>query len=156
MIRHDLNLEEVVDFITSQSPESKIYIGSDSERFTVDDIWYADYITVVVVHINGKNGCKVFGQVVRERDYDQRQDRPMMRMMTEAIKTAEVYLKLAEHIGDRAVEIHLDINGDEAHGSSCAVQQAVGYIRGTCNIIPMIKPRAWAASCAADRYKEIA
>ena len=155
-MNREMNFGEVVDFITSQSPESKIYIGSDSERYAVGDVWYADYITVVVVHINGKNGCKVFGQVVSERDYDQRQDRPIMRMMTEAMKTAELYLKLADAIGDRPVEIHLDINGDEAHGSSCAVQQAVGYIRGTCNIIPMIKPKAWAASCAADRYKEIA
>jgi predicted RNase H-related nuclease YkuK (DUF458 family) len=41
------------------------------------------------------------------------------------------------------------------HGSSCVVQQAVGYIRGMCNVTPMVKPEAFAASYAADRLKEI-
>jgi predicted RNase H-related nuclease YkuK (DUF458 family) len=54
------------------------------------------------------------------------------------------------------VEIHLDINPDEIHGSSVALQQAIGYIRGTCNIVPMVKPNAFCASFAADRYKLIA
>jgi predicted RNase H-related nuclease YkuK (DUF458 family) len=31
----------------------------------------------------------------------------------------------------------------------------VGYIRGVCNVIPMVKPRAFAASYAADRLKEV-
>ena len=51
-----LNLDEVRDFIEAQTPETKIYIGCDSERVKVDKVWYADYITAVVVHINGNNG----------------------------------------------------------------------------------------------------
>jgi predicted RNase H-related nuclease YkuK (DUF458 family) len=35
------------------------------------------------------------------------------------------------------------------------IQQAVGYIKGMCNIIPMVKPNAFAASYAADRLKEV-
>ena len=35
------------------------------------------------------------------------------------------------------------------------VAQAIGYIRGTCNVIPMVKPEAFAASYAADRYKSL-
>lgn len=154
MIRKKIDLDEVKAFIQSQSPETKVYVGGDSERFMVDGVWYADYINVVVVHINGKNGCRVFGEVVRERDYDQRKDRPSMRLMNEVIKTAELYLALADSIDDREVQIHLDINPDEQHGSSCVIQQAVGYIKGTCNVIPMVKPKAWAASYCADRYKE--
>jgi predicted RNase H-related nuclease YkuK (DUF458 family) len=53
------------------------------------------------------------------------------------------------------VEVHLDINRDEKHGSSCVVQQAMGYIKGTCNMTPMIKPNAPAASFCADRLKRI-
>ena len=49
----------------------------------------------------------------------------------------------------------LDINPDEIHGSSCVVQQAIGYIRGTCNVVPLVKPQAFAASYCADRYKEV-
>jgi len=35
------------------------------------------------------------------------------------------------------------------------VQQAIGYIRGTCNVIPFVKPDAFAASYAADRLKDL-
>jgi predicted RNase H-related nuclease YkuK (DUF458 family) len=49
----------------------------------------------------------------------------------------------------------LDINPDEKYGSSCVVQEAVGYIRGMCNVVPMVKPRAFAASYCADRLKHI-
>ena len=37
------NIQEVKDFIVAQSPETKIYLGADSERVQVDDTWYADY-----------------------------------------------------------------------------------------------------------------
>lgn len=154
-IRKAIDLDEVRNFISKQTPETKIYIGTDSERMNIDGTWYADYMTVVVVHINGKNGCRVFGEVSRERDYDQRKDRPIIRLMNEVQKTSEMYLALADDLEDRIVELHLDINPDEIHGSSVALQQAVGYIRGTCNIIPMVKPNAFCASFAADRYKLI-
>ena len=148
-----MNLDEVKSFIMSQTSETKIYLGGDSERFQVDGVWYADYINVVVVHKNGKNGCRVFGSVTRERDYDQQKDKPRMRLMNEVIKTAQLYLDLEEAIGEREFEIHLDINPDLKHGSSCVINEAVGYIRGMCNVIPMVKPKAFAASYAADRLK---
>jgi len=154
MIRKQLDLDEVRAFISSQTPETKVYLGGDSERFQIDGVWYADYINVVVVHKNGKNGCRVFGGIVRERDYDQQKDRPRMRLMNEVYKTAGLYMELADVLEDREVEIHLDINPDQKHGSSCVINEAVGYIRGMCNIVPMVKPNAWCASYAADRYKD--
>ena len=154
MIRKNMNLEEVKSFIQEQSLETKIYLGGDSERFQIDGVWYADYITVVVVHKNGKSGCRVFGSVTRERDFDQQKDKPRMRLMNEVMKTAQLYLDLEEAIGERGVEIHLDINPDLKHGSSCVINEAVGYIRGMCNVIPLVKPNAWAASYCADRYKD--
>ena len=78
-----------------------------------------------------------------------------MRLMNEVYKISELYLKLHEVLEDREVAVHLDINPNEMHGSSCVVQQAIGYIRGVCNVIPMVKPNAWAASYAADRLKEV-
>jgi predicted RNase H-related nuclease YkuK (DUF458 family) len=54
---------------------------------------------------------------------------------------------------DRDVEVHLDINPDEEHGSNCVINQAIGYIKGTCNVVPLVKPQAFAASYAADRFK---
>jgi len=148
-----LNLEEVKAFIDAQTPETKIYLGVDSERFNMNGIWYADYITAIVVHINGNNGCKIFGEVQRERDYDQKKSKPRYRLMNEVYKVSELYLKLADVLDGREVEVHLDINPNEMHGSSCVINEAVGYIRGTCNVIPLVKPNAFAASYAADRYK---
>lgn len=148
-----LDLNEVKEFITAQSSETKIYIGCDSERFRMNSVWYADYILAIVVHIDGKHGCKLFGEVIRERDYDQKINRPRYRLMNEAYKLSELYLNLADVLVDRQVEVHLDINPNELYGSNCVLNEAIGYIRGTCNVIPMVKPRAFAASYAADRFK---
>ena len=150
-----INIEEVKAFIEAQGPNTRIYIGGDSERYPVGSNWYADYTLAIVVHINGNNGCKIFGEVQTERDWDQKQDRPRMRLMNEVYKIAELYLKLAEVLEDRDVQIHLDINPDEMYGSSCVVNEAIGYIRGMCNVVPLVKPRAFAASYAADRLKEV-
>ena len=148
-----LNLEEVKEFIERQTPETKIYLGCDSERLRVDGVWYADYILAIVVHIDGKHGCKLFGEVIREKDFDKKVSRPRYRLMNEAYKLSELYLKLFDVLEDRTVEVHLDINPDEEFGSSCVINEAIGYIKGTCNVIPMIKPQAFAASYAADRLK---
>jgi len=148
-----LDLEVVKTYIKNQSKETKIYLGCDSERLRMNNVWYADYILIVVVHIDGKHGCKLFGEIIRERDYDQKINRPRYRLMNEAYKLSELYINLFDVLEDRDVEVHLDINPNEIHGSSCVVQEAIGYIRGTCNVIPMIKPNAFAASYAADRLK---
>ena len=150
-----INIDEVREYIDKQSPQTKIYIGGDSERFKIDKVWFADYTLVIVVHVDGKHGCKIFGEVQRERDYDQSKNKPRMRLMTEVYKIADLYLKLADVLEDREVQVHLDINPNEAYGSSCVVQEAVGYIRGMCNVVPMVKPQAFAASYCADRLKEI-
>lgn len=150
-----LDINEVKKFINEQSPSTKVYIGADSERFKMDGQWYADYTLAVVVHIDGCHGCKIFGEVHREMDYDQKKNKPSMRLMNEVYKVADLFHSLAEVLEDRYVEVHLDINPDEQYGSSCVVQQAIGYIKGTCNIVPMVKPKAFAASYAADRLKEV-
>lgn len=151
-----IDVEEVRDFIAKQSPATKIYIGGDSERVLVHGKWYADYTLAIVVHIDGRHGCKIFGEVQRERDFSTgKQNKPRMRLMNEVYKIAELYLKVADILEDREVEVHLDINPSELYGSNCVINEAVGYIRGMCNVIPMVKPKAFAASYAADRMKEI-
>jgi predicted RNase H-related nuclease YkuK (DUF458 family) len=150
-----IDVAEVERYVKDLGPETRIYLGADSERFKLNKVWWAEYTTVVVVHINGNNGCKIFGEMDRERDYDQRYNRPSMRLMNEVYRVSELFQRLAPVLVDRPVEVHLDINPNEMHGSSCVVQQAIGYIRGTCNVIPMVKPQAFAASYAADRLKSV-
>ena len=147
------NIPHIKEFIDAQGPDTKIYIGVDSERIRGHDkLWYAVYTAAIVVHIDGKHGCKLFGEVTRERDYD-RVDKPNTRLMMEVYKVSELYLKLANVLVDRDIEVHLDINPSEMHGSNCVINEAIGYIRGTCNVIPLVKPEAFAASYAADRFK---
>jgi len=147
------NIEEVKSFINESSLNSKIYIGADSFRYNKKGKWYAEYTVAIVIHKEGRHGCKVFGKTTHEKDYDNKHDRPALRLMNEVYRASEMYLELADVIGDRHAEVHLDINPDIMHGSSCVVNQAIGYIRGVCNIVPMVKPQAFAASYAADRFK---
>ena len=150
-----INIAEVKAFIAEQSSSTKIYLGADSERVKRNDKWYADYTLAIVVHIDGCHGCKIFGEVQTELDYDYKASRPSMRLMNEVYKVAELYQKLVDAVGDKEVEIHLDINPNLMHNSSIVIQQAVGYIKGVCNVVPMVKPNAFAASYAADRLKEV-
>lgn len=153
MTRFDL--DEVKRFIEASSASSKIYIGSDSERFMNKGVWYADYCVAVIIHKDGKHGCKVFGEVTRKKDFDTKINKPAMRLMNEVYLVHDMYTKLETSIADRYCELHLDVNPSERYGSSCVVNQAIGYIRGACNMTPMIKPRAFAASICADRLKDI-
>lgn len=154
MYKKHIDIDEVVRFCDTLSDKTKIYIGCDSERLQHNNAWYADYITAVVVHVNGNNGCKIFGAVDRERDFDQRADKPRMRLMNEVYRVSNLYLELVKEVPFE-VEVHLDINPSEMHNSSIVINEAIGYVKGMCNVVPLVKPRAFAASYAADRYKEI-
>ena len=161
-----IDLEEVKEFIANCGPETKVYMGCDSERVKVEvprklkdgtveiqKLWFADYVTVIVVHIDGNHGCKVFGQIVRQQDFDQVKNKPRMRLMNECYQVSELYLSLAPMISDTEIEVHLDINPNRKYGSSCVVDEAIGYVKGVCGVTPIVKNDAWAASFAADRYK---
>ena len=150
----EVDVEAVAAFMDTISVESKVYIGCDSERTRINGVWYNDYNTVVVVHIDGKHGCKIFGAVDRELDFDRKLDRPSMRLMGEVYRVANLYQSLYPLIA-ADIAVHLDLNANEIHGSSCVVQQAVGYIKGVCGVDPHVKPNAWCASFAADRLREI-
>lgn len=155
MYNKKIDLEEVKAFVESCGPDTKIYLGCDSEKVKLNGIWYADYITAIVVHIDSKHGCKIFGQIERERDFDQQKNKPRMRLMTEVYKVADMYLQLSAIIAND-IEVHLDINPDMMHNSSIVVNEAIGYIKGMCNVVPLVKPNAFAASYAADRLKSLA
>jgi predicted RNase H-related nuclease YkuK (DUF458 family) len=152
--RKHIDIDEVVSFTADLGPDTKIYLGCDSERLRIDEVWYADYISVVAVHVNGNNGCKIFGAVQRERDFDQRVDKPRMRLMNEVYRVSDLYLRLVDKVPFE-VFVHLDINPNEMHRSSIVVNEAVGYVKGMCGVIPFVKPNSWAASYGADRWKEI-
>jgi uncharacterized protein len=151
-----MNLDEVRSFIQAQSLESKIYIGCDSEVFKRNDKWMINYYSVVVIHIDKHRGCKLFGKKTTEIDYTKDKKKPLYRLMQEVYKASELYLSLSDVIDPRDVEVHLDLNPSKKHISNQIVEQAIGYIKSTCNVVPMIKPSAWAATSVADRFLKIA
>lgn len=148
---NEKQLIEIKEFIANSSDTTKIYFGADSSKFKSKGVWHATYTVVVVIHKDGCKGAKVFGYSETERDYDKKFSRPAYRLMNETYKVSELFLVLTDFIGSREVEIHLDINPNEMHGSSCALHQAIGYVKGMCGIEPKVKPCAFAASYAADR-----
>lgn len=143
-------IEEMIDLLVTLSKDTKVYIGSDSTRFIDKGRWYASYATVCVIHKNGSNGSRIFVVKSTEPDYDLKASRPSMRMMNEAIKSAEAYVQLAPFLDEFPIEIHADISKDPKHGSNCAAQAAAGYILGVTGIEPKLKPNSWSASSAAD------
>jgi predicted RNase H-related nuclease YkuK (DUF458 family) len=154
MIPDKINIEEIVDFVSTLSPETKIYIGADSERFRINDVWYADYSTIAAIHMNSKNGCRIFGCVDRVRDYQRENDRPKVRLMGEVYRVAQLYTELASVL-DNEIVVHLDLNPDHRYVSNMVVNEALGYVKAMCGVTPVIKPMAWAATAAADRFKSL-
>lgn len=159
-IPEKIDLDEVLSFVKQYSTATRLYLGCDSEKHKINGVWYADYITVVVVHIDGCKGGRIFGALVRERDYDHNKKKPSLRLMTEVKKVAELYLEVFDKftvIPEIALnlEVHLDVNKYPEHASSLVMQEAIGYVRGVCGVEPKLKPDAWSASYCADRLTEI-
>lgn len=154
-MRKKIDENEVVRFLETVSLESKIYLGADSEKVKVDGKIYADYTVVIVVHIDGCKGCKMFAEVTREEDYDKDPSKPFMRMMKEAEKVAELHDRFKDIFYDYEVSIHLDISPKKTAGSSIAMEAARGYVKAMTMVEPSLKPNSWGASYAADRAKDL-
>lgn len=143
-------IEDLVDLLISLNDNTKIYLGCDSVRYFKGPNAYARFATVLIVHKNGREGCKIFSSVSHERDFDLKQNRPKMRMINEARKVCELYTQVAPFIDEFDIEIHLDVNTDPKYGSNCAASEAAGYILGMTGIEPKLKPHSFAASYGAD------
>jgi uncharacterized protein len=142
---------EMVDLLISLNSETKIYLGCDSVRYiNKQNRQMGRFATVAIVHMNGKNGCRIFSNITHELDYDLKANRPKMRMMKEVQKVCELYNQLAPFIDEFAVEIHLDINTDPKHGSNCAANEAAGYVLSFTGLEPKLKPSSFASSFGAD------
>jgi predicted RNase H-related nuclease YkuK (DUF458 family) len=148
----EIELNKVREFVENAGPNTKIYIGCDSAVIYRDRVEYVEYTTTIVVHIGGRYGCRVFGQLERQTNFEKNKNRPRLRLMNEVYRAADMYLKLAEMV-DVEIEVHLDINPDGLHNSNIVLNEAIGYIKGLCNVIPIVKPDAIAATGAADKFK---
>ena len=139
-------IEEAKQAILESSQESSVYIGCDSIRFRKNKQWYAKYSTVVIVHMDSKKGCRLFHESVDMPDYGNLKQ----RLLTEVQHAVTTATEIIEVLGDRHMEIHLDINPNPKHKSSVAVKEALGWVKGSLGIDAKIKPSAFAATHAAD------
>ncbi|EDP75699.1 ribonuclease H-like YkuK family protein [Hydrogenivirga sp. 128-5-R1-1] len=140
---HFSDIEEVRRFIESSSEDSAIYVGCDSRQFRSRTV----FVTVVVVHINSNHGAKIFWRVDRVRRITSIRQR-LMEEVNRAVYTA---LMIADVVGERPFEVHLDINPNPDHRSSMIVKEAVGYVLAQ-GLKPVLKPDAVAASAVADFF----
>lgn len=139
--------------IEDAEPGTRFYFGCDSRRYqNKKNEWWISFATVIVVHIGGNRGCRVYGLVEKERDYS---GSMRMRLVREAHKAAEMAMRFEEDLilHDIEFEIHLDINSDSNEKSNVAMKEAAGYILGMLGIRPLFKPDAWAASHGADAFE---
>jgi len=144
----DFDYNELRDAIAASSPDSAVYIGADSKVFSKNGVAMVAYVTVVILHHGSSKGAQIFRSHRTDRYYGQIRTR-LMAEVTDAIM---VGTEIADVIGDRGFEIHLDINPDTRYKSSEIVKEATGYVLGTLGFEPKIKPEAFAASCVADRW----
>lgn len=139
-------IEEAKKAILESSKESSVYIGCDSIRFRKNGMWHAKYSTVVIVHMDSKHGCKLFHTSQDMPDFGNLKQR-LLNEVQFAVMTAT---EIVEVLGDRHMEIHLDINPNPKHKSSVAVKEALGWVKGSLGIDAKIKPSSFAATHAAD------
>lgn len=139
-------IEEAKAAIAASSPESCVYLGTDSIRYRTKGQWMARYTTVVILHIDGGKGCKLFENTVTMPDYGN----VKQRMLNEVAFTVQHGSEIVDYIGDRKFEIHIDVNPDPRHKSNAALSEARGYIIGTFGFEPKFKPDSLAATHGAD------
>lgn len=142
------DFDEVRTAIKESPDDSSIYIGADSKQYTSEGVHYVAYCTVIILHYGSAHGATIFKALRIDRDYGQLRTR-LMAEVTDAIAAG---YELIDHIEDRSMEIHLDINTNMQHKSSVLVKEASGYVLGSLGIQPKLKPEAFAASSVADRY----
>jgi uncharacterized protein len=139
--------DEAKEAILNSSESSSVYIGADSIRFKKKDgRWYAKYSTVIILHVDSKHGAKIFHKNIEMPDYGNLRQ----RLITEAGFAIEAASEIIDVIGNRRMEIHLDINPNPKHKSNVAVKEALGYVKGTTGLDAVIKPHSFAATHAAD------
>ena len=145
----ELNLETVREHIKATTQETKIYVGADSKVFRCqkDKNLYVVYVGVIIVHYDGKHGANVYKTVLYEPYFHSIK----ARLLREVGIVAEISSDIIDCVGQRSMEIHLDINPDENTVSSNVVRQATGWIIGQLGITPKVKPDSFASSCVADR-----
>lgn len=134
-------MEEVLEYIKNSPRKSKIYVGCDSRQIGNSTL----FVTVIVVHLDGNKGAKVFPFSEKVPRINSNK----WRLLQEAHYSTYKALEIKDHIGDRELEVHLDYHPEDKHRSNAVVKSAVGLVLGQ-GLNYRLKPHAHAATSAAD------
>jgi hypothetical protein len=154
----------------SDKDKCEIHIGTDSQVKNNSVI----YVTVICMWEVGKGVHIIYekealprsaklvpfkAQDFKKRNPDKKfkpkQEDLFLRLWGEIERTKTVADIISSHLlrnmhkAPVSINVHLDINPDEKHGSNVAYQAGVGYFQGQEYDV-FAKPDAWAASHAAD------
>lgn len=135
------DFDQIRKYILNTTENSSVYVGCDSK--VVGDITI--FVSVVVIHINSCNGCKIFYQ----KDKIDRKMSLRERLLKEVDYAVFTALSIIDTIGNRKFEVHLDINPNENYKSNIIVKEAIGYVMAQ-GLKPVLKPNSIAAYCVAD------
>ena len=144
----DIDIEQLKLDIMESSPTTAVYIGSDSKQFRKNKQDFVAYVTVVILHIDGNSGGKIYKQYSFERDYGNLRQ----RLMKEVELAINLGYEIIDFVEDRPFAVHLDLNTDPSHKSHVCIKEATGYVMGMLGIMPVFKPDAFAASTVSDRW----
>jgi predicted RNase H-related nuclease YkuK (DUF458 family) len=136
-------IDDIVSYVKeyTSGDDFEVFVGTDSQVYSD----HTKYVTAVCMY-NGDRGA----HVVYSRDRIYRDERELFnRLWEEAEATINVAGELSEEIGIGNVVMHFDINPSEEYRSNIAHEAAVGLAKSSGFSFD-VKPRAWAASCAAD------
>ncbi len=137
-------IEDAIVRETKVGYKVKVCVGTDS-RVKMSRINFAS----VVVVLREKNG----GYMFFNRSSMHRNGLAMKeRLIIEVGKSVQIAFELNDVLMkyDVPLEVHADINQDEAYLSYTALKEALGYIKGM-GFDFKLKPDAFASSSCADR-----
>ena len=151
-----IDFDKINEFLETCGPKTRLYVGCDSRVIHNSQRKpMISYTTAIVVHIDGQHGGKLFYENSVEEAKGLDKTKPTLRLMTEVYKVSQLYLDLIDNVDnclDKDIEIHIDINPQKEYKSSAIITEALGYVRGVCQVDAKVKPEAWAASTVADAF----
>lgn len=146
-----IDFEDLRKQISETSPETSIYVGCDSQIIkTSKEKGFTRFITCVVIHFDSKHGGKAFFEDVREMRIIPLRE----RLLKEVYSAVGVALQIVEAVGDRNLEVHVDINPDERWGSNVVHKEATSYVKAN-GLKVLSKPYSYVASCVADHLLKL-
>lgn len=140
------NMEEIRQAILDTSAETSIYVACDSKEKARETF----FVTVVVIHFDSCHGGRVF----YDEYVEPRRLRMRDKLLAEVYKSTETALLISDAVGERKLEVHLDLNPDPKEGSYIVHKEGLAYVKAY-GFNAVAKYTSWAAYTCADHLAKM-